>query len=611
MFIFFASLYLNSDRDIIALNSPHDEYWHIHKALNFFSDEPYSSMVNIHSPLYALWIYVMNGIGIPLIFGTTFICQIGNVYISYVLFKVTRSRLLSTILFLLLAFHPFSFVINNRALAETLLVPLTTIAFASMIQILHNKISKKIISVPLALLFYFSFAGAYYIRKEGVVLIPFLLSGFLFFLCDKNRIKDKIKSYLFLIVLPVVGSCLLLSTSLSVLNYIKFDKYENYATYNSNYQDLMKALISIDLGQTPYHVSVSSQMLLSAFEISPTLSELRPAFDGPVGRMWKDISSNYLVDKNEIGSGWFYWAIRDAGQFAGWFKSPKLADEKFAAATNEINKAYESGRLMRRSFVFNSFLDPDYRKWLPYLPNSMIRVLQSMIPKYYPDFWPQPTATVEQASEYFVAAGRRRPTPHSVIVGWVQAPIGSSLKVGNTHQILSGPERPDVKGGLPFKLEFEGKLSNEIIELRVNEKNSFTTKTGNLVEGKVNKFDQENSPDIGIDYAFDTETNIRFSKYFKQIIELSSAFGIFLLVSTIAALPIVFLRLECELSSIYIIGIVLVCSRVVLFAILDASSWSGTQIRYLYPVIPVLLFTGLISVAKICHAVTSKINKYT
>lgn len=606
---FFASLYFNSDIDIIALNAPHDDYWHIHKSLNFFSPEPFNSMVNIHSPIYAFWIYATNKIGVPLVLGVSVICLISFLYLSYVLLLITGNRLFSLLLFVLLAFNPFSFFINNRALAETLLVPLIAIAFASMIHLIFNdKHEIKKFKKPLTMIFLSSFSLAYYIRKEGVVLIPFLLCGYLYFRHECND-KFSLKNYFKTFIFPVISTCVVLSVLLSSYNFIKFDKFEKSSLYNSNYQRLMKSLISIDLGSAPYQVSVSTRMLDAAFENSPTLNELKPAFNGSIGSMWKDISSNFIDAKGEIASGWFYWALRDSAQFAGWFRSPQLSDEKFALAADEIDQAFFDRRLKKRSLVFDSFLDPDYGKWLPHLPHSIIAVSKTMWPQYHFGLSPQENATESQFYEYFLSAGRRRPAQLSQISGWVQAPEGSSLSVGNTKQILIGPERPDVKGALPFKLVSKTKLSGTTIDLRIDEHNHFTLNTDDLRVGKVIKFNKINGPDIGIDTLQDIDVNTIALKNFKFLVDVSQIATFILTISILFAIPIVLFKFGSQYTAVFLIGFVLVASRVLLFAILDSSSWSGAQIRYLYPAQPILMFTGFVSICIIYKTILMFYNR--
>ena len=58
-------LVLNGDRDILALNSPHDEYWYIQTVFNKIWGGTYSQMSFVHLPVYSFWLYIIHLFGIP------------------------------------------------------------------------------------------------------------------------------------------------------------------------------------------------------------------------------------------------------------------------------------------------------------------------------------------------------------------------------------------------------------------------------------------------------------------------------------------------------------------------------------------------------------------
>jgi hypothetical protein len=58
-------LYLTGDRDIIARDNPHDQYWYIKTALHLFSGGRYDQMALAHLPVYAGWLFTGHQLGIP------------------------------------------------------------------------------------------------------------------------------------------------------------------------------------------------------------------------------------------------------------------------------------------------------------------------------------------------------------------------------------------------------------------------------------------------------------------------------------------------------------------------------------------------------------------
>lgn len=57
--------YLTGDRDILAFNAPHDEFWYIDTAFNRIWRGSYSEMTLIHLPAYAVWLMTVDLLGIP------------------------------------------------------------------------------------------------------------------------------------------------------------------------------------------------------------------------------------------------------------------------------------------------------------------------------------------------------------------------------------------------------------------------------------------------------------------------------------------------------------------------------------------------------------------
>lgn len=58
-------LYLTGDRDILALNSPHDEFWYIESAFNGIWGGRYDEMTLIHLPIYSAWLASLDFLGLP------------------------------------------------------------------------------------------------------------------------------------------------------------------------------------------------------------------------------------------------------------------------------------------------------------------------------------------------------------------------------------------------------------------------------------------------------------------------------------------------------------------------------------------------------------------
>jgi len=435
-------LYLTADRDIAALDAPHDEFWYVYKAYTGVWGGQYNELAFAHSPVYALWLEFLNTYGIPARLGID-IAWIGAVLILVnAVRKFTESRFASLILAGFLLLHPYSIFIFDRSLAETLLGVTVAISIAAGLEIWTcRNAGMSTRRAALIAGFTVMFAVSYAMRKEGISLIAplVLLAGvtllFRKFWWSRTRTNPSLGTVYF--VLPVFAA-ICLTLALSTLNYAKWGTFAPYDLANSGYKSAVAALSGIDTGRTPLQVSVTSQMLKEGYAVSPTLRELRPQMDGPVGSQWIDLSTSIGAD-GEIGSGWFYWALRDAAARAGWHATAVMADEKYQAAANEINAAFENGVLKQRQSLASSFLDPDVGKWLPSLPNSFVKIVRlSVLPLVSDVVLPKENATQLQFDTYVRVVGRRSPmsTP-SNSSGTAYLADGMRKQLVQVSQILS------------------------------------------------------------------------------------------------------------------------------------------------------------------------------
>lgn len=406
-------LYLTADRDIAAWNAPHDEFWYVNKAFTGVWAGQYNEMSFVHSPIYALWLEFLNTYGIPARLGIDVAWIAGVIFLAVAVRNFTKSRFASVVLAAFLLLHPYTVFIFDRSLAETLLGVTVAIWLAAGLEIWTSRnaaMSRR--RVMLIVLFSVMFAASYAMRKEGISLAAplILLAGLTLFFrgfwWSRSKSNPSLGTIYF--VLPFFAT-ICLTLALSTLNYAKWGTFAPYDLANSGYKRAIASLSGIDAGRTPLQVSVTMQMLEKAYSVSPTLRELKPQMDGPVGGQWIDLSTS-IGAQGEIGSGWFYWALRDAAARAGWHSSAPMADQKYHAVANEINDAFEKGILKKRQSLVSSFVDPDVQKWLPSLPSSFIKVVRlSVLPLSSDVVLPMENATQDQFNEYVWVVGRRSP----------------------------------------------------------------------------------------------------------------------------------------------------------------------------------------------------------
>ena len=597
-------LYLTGDRDILALNAPHDEFWYVATAFNRIWGGSYSEMTLIHLPAYAVWLMGVDLVGIPARLAIDLAWLVACGYLAYALHRLTQVTWAAVALFVFLTFHPYVIRIFDRALAETLLTVLSTAVLAAGIELWNRRQERLSAGRCGAMLVYaVGFGAAYYTRSEGVVLlVPLGLLALLSWVDRRHWWSPASRRSL---VIPLLGlpllATMLLGLSFSVANYSKWGVWACQELDAPGYRSAMAALNSIDTGPTPKQITVTQEMLALGFQTSPTLRELQPAMAGAAGQQWVAIASPYVSAKGEIANGWFYWALRDVAARSGWHTSAALAEHKYAAVATELQQAFADGRLKKR-FVLSSFVDPALRKWAPDLPASLRRILLLVIRPAVENLeTPEENASPAQFSKYMAVTSRRAPALAATVGGWVTAPVGSLVGLdGEGGQVIwqnVGPARADLPGAYGFLISAQGFKAPATLHLRMPEGRVVSVALSALQPGRVTELAQVGSSShlrVGVDRLEVDEPRRRGGRFIQRIgvlyvglhYLLCAAFVIF------CALWLIRRTRSAESMLLMLLAAAMV-ARVGLFAILDASSWSGSQARYMLPIFP---FVGVVGV---------------
>lgn len=405
-------LYLTADRDIAAWNAPHDEFWYVHKAYIGVWAGNYSEMSFAHLPVYALWLELLNTYGVPARLGIELAWIAAVFYLATSVRNFAGSRIAGVLITAFLLLHPYSIYIFDRALAETLLAVTVAIATAAALELWVRRDEplrgRKLV---VAMLFSGMFAVSCNLRKEGISLIfPLLfvcaLTAFYRGRWWKGAARGAACPGNLLFALPLIAT-LILGWSISSLNYVKWGTFATDDLDNPGYKSAIAALAAVDVGTTPAKVSITRRMLAHAYELSPTLRELQPQMEGVVQPLWTNPSTS-IGARGEIGTGWFYWALRDAAARTGWHSSAKLAEQKYGNVAAELNRAFAQNRLKRRRNAGISFLDPDIQKWIPEVPAAVRKEVRlSLLPRPSDFSLPLEDARPDQIIEYVRAVGRR------------------------------------------------------------------------------------------------------------------------------------------------------------------------------------------------------------
>lgn len=609
MAIVVVRLYLTGDRDILALNSPHDEYWYIDSAFNGIWGGRYNEMTLIHLPVYSAWLALLDLLGLPARLAIDAAWLAASGYLAYAVGRLARASWAGLLLFGFLAFHPYVIRIFDRALAETLLTVLTPAVLAAAIELWRRRDEDGSTPRRIALgVYYAGFALAYYVRSEGVVLlVPLLLLG-CWSLYDRRNWwlrSEGRKLPITLFALPLAAT-LALGCALCAANYAKWGVWATQELAAPGYKSAMAALASIDTGRTPKQVTVTREMLALAFRESPTFRELQPAMDGPVGSGWAALSAPYVAQPGEIGNGWFYWALRDVAAKTGWHADARLAEGKYAAAAAELKQAFDEGRLKRRR-MFSAFVDPDIVKWAPDVPRSLAVVARLLVDPLNENIdSPVENAAPRQMDRYTVVTERRQPPPRLALAGWTSVPKGSVVGLKSPDGSISwqplGPPRTDVPGAYAFALSGQGGSLPSTLVVRTPEGVDGVVAIATLVAGRTATLSDAGI--VGIDNLQISSTPQRAGDLLVNLATLYAGIGRLSCVLIGLSIAMMIMRRRCgAIGALILLSLAAAAARTALLAVLDASSWNGAQPRYVMPAIAFFACASVLSLVYLLNEV--------
>ena len=617
-------LWLVRRDEVPCLGSPFDDIWYLQSAkdwywLRSYSELPFGTPPYIRLPAYPLYLAVVNLTGIPLRIANELLLLLAAHVFAMVLIKAKESQVLAILCFAAIVFHPGSFYINSLAYPDSFYSAVLLFSLAGLILLFFKWDDEHRLWYALAT--GLALAILWHIRQESQIITGFLAVYALLMVLNargKSEVRvSKVRRLIVLVVTPMIV-IVVAAVAVRTVNYTRFGVFSDHAMFTSDFEAAAKALVGIKPKVPIRFVPVPREVRERAYKVSPSFKELEFYFEGDAGRTWASFApSTGVKAPGEISAGHIWWGLNQAAYYAGYNKSARDAGRFYRQVAAEINSACVDGRLECRR-VFSALIDPEPKNWVPYLPHSFSRVLQSFTTKEEFESPRDMDNLPFEVREMVDSVTNRRTALRKVgttrIRGWafdlsdnlrsvmVRAPDGQVLATGqftarpdvlahyqavglkaplNTGFDLEVP--PDLPKAHTADLVFVAQNGNEFSIHRPNEMLG-TASTGPLV------------------YAIDedrTSTQPRATEASVQSFIWSHHGSLikFLTYLALGGLLLLFLcsrRLNFKdpVFSIMILLLAVIAIRVGLVTFIDASWWEADPFRYIFPVL--WLFTCLL-----------------
>lgn len=343
-------LWLVSDQTLFArAEFMHDDLLFVRLADNLLQFDwlgPYNNLTLAKGPFYPIWIAFAFAIGVPLLLSQHLLYIAACLVTYYALQPLIERLTLRIAFFTLLLYNPVTFTFQLTCVLRDALYPSLTLLLTSLTIGLFARRHK-----PTRSLAGWSVASALVIsafwltREEALWILPFLVPVQAWTLMTASFAERRDWWKITVLTLPFLLTFLTLQ-AVSLVNFSYYGVYTTTEFKTSEFKAAYGALSRVLPVKYKPQVPVQKETRQRIYAVSEAFAELKPFFEQKDFWTLQSMGfENYSSDSDEIGGGWFMWALRDAVAAAGYFSSGARASTFFQRLANEINNACKEKKL--------------------------------------------------------------------------------------------------------------------------------------------------------------------------------------------------------------------------------------------------------------------------
>jgi hypothetical protein len=331
-------------------NLPHDDTLMIEIAGNIINGDwlgAYTDKTLIKGVSYPLFLAFCSYLGIPYLLGVGILYLLSIWIFIYAFKHIIKNRTQKFIIYVFLLFSPTMFEFDYiQRVYRMSLIPCQVLLIISCFSGMYVRLKKGINNIlPWAIGGGVSLIFFWLTREDSIWMLPFILSASIIsiisvFLIHWKNIGLLIKKSA-IIIIPIL-------ILIGGINLVKYINYVNYGVYeindlkNSGFSELMGNIYTVKQDEEIPYVWVNRSTISKLYDVSPTLNSIRKEFEDSLDG-W-DLNGLTKDDK-EVEKDYVMWALRDAVKSAGYYNDAVETEEFYKIINDEINKAFNDGRL--------------------------------------------------------------------------------------------------------------------------------------------------------------------------------------------------------------------------------------------------------------------------
>jgi len=353
------------DHEIAAINSPLDDLWFLRKAEGvYWGRHRYGPDAFIKEPVYPLFVALSAGLGLPLRLTTEAAYLGAGLFLARTLVRGWAR----VPMFAVIALHPLSLTTFERATYDAVYATLLLTVCALLARHLRAR-AADIAARGGGWILGVALAGLWLARPERVLTCALIAGAVLVEAMVVRRRLPRggaVVGELWRAWRRPLAGLTAVTLAVMTLNFARWRTFAITDMSAPGYGAAYRALVSIVPPQPIRCVPVTAAARRLAYAHCPVLRGLEPYLEGDLGRTWSGFGGGEAAERGEIGGGWFCWALRDAVAAAGHYRSARESERFYSAIAEEIAAAQEAGHLPRRA-VWSTFVDPGFATYRAFL----------------------------------------------------------------------------------------------------------------------------------------------------------------------------------------------------------------------------------------------------
>lgn len=342
----------------------------------------YTSNTLVKGSFFPFLLAVINYLGFSYIGVMNLIYTIACIYFIYTIKDIFKTKKSLFAIYLILLFNPVSYAFwtlqrvyrNGITLAQAIVV------IGSLFAMYQRRNKKVRDMLPFAIIGGLTLASLWLTREDGIWILPFVLVVTLIVLISilymkiKEKKKFKITKTLVGKVIVSILPLIILFGSMNVIRTINYAKYGVYVYNEINdgyFGKVIKAMYSVKTDEDIQYVTVTRNKLNKIYEYSETLSSIKPQMEASMDA-W-DYNDRHPGD-TQVEDGWFWWALKEAGENAGIYENAQTANEFYRKVYEEIEQAKKDGNLETQMSMPSNLMSPWKASYWTELPKTMIEI---------------------------------------------------------------------------------------------------------------------------------------------------------------------------------------------------------------------------------------------